>query len=240
MVREETAEEAALRARDAAVADLAHELKTPLAAQRASLELLRERLGDGDAEASALAASAQSGTLRLERLIENLLESVRIESGQSALRRAEVDLEEVIEEAVSLTAPLVAKRGQRLEIELPFPLPRPLGDGPRLVQVLVNLLSNASKYAPEGSEVRLAAASEEGAVRLWVEDEGPGFDPAALAAPAVRFRRGGESASPRDGGNGLGLWISRSIVERHGATLEVVRREGRTRVGFRLAAGGSR
>jgi signal transduction histidine kinase len=240
VLREETADEAALRARDELVADLAHELKTPLAAQRASLELLRDRLAESDAEASGLAAAAQSGTARLERLIENLLESVRIESGQAALRRAEVDLEEVVEEAVSLTAPLIAKRKQRLEIDLAYPLQRPVGDAPRLVQVLVNLLANASKFAPEGSEIRLAAESGTGEVRLWVEDEGPGLDPEVLAGEPARFRRGAAgSGASRQSGDGLGLRIARSIVERHGAALAAERRKGRTRVGFGLPVEGA-
>lgn len=236
ILREQTPEEAARRARDAVVADLAHELKTPLAAQRASLELLGERLAERDAEGATLAATAQSGTLRLERLIDNLLESVRIESGETSLRRAPVDLDEAVEEAASTTAPLVAKRGQRLELQLPYPLARPTGDAPRLVQVLVNLLANASKFAPEGSEIRVGGTVDAEEVRLWVEDQGPGFDEAVWTRPPARFRRG--PGEPREPGTGLGLWIARSIVERHGGALEIARVESRTRVGFRLPLGG--
>jgi signal transduction histidine kinase len=240
ILREETAVEAARRARDAVVADLAHELKTPLAAQRASLELLAERLSAADPDAARLAAGIETGILRLERLIENLLESVRIESGELGIRREPVELDEVVEEAIGTTAPLAAKRGQRIEVDLPFPLPPLVGDPQRLVQVLVNLLANASKFSPAGSEIRLTGEIGGGAVRLWVEDEGPGFEPDELDRRSERFRRSADGTSePREPGSGLGLWIARSIAERHGGSLAVERRLGRTRVGLSLPAGES-
>jgi signal transduction histidine kinase len=241
IVREETAEEAARAARDAVVADLAHELKTPLAAQRASLELLRERLATTDAESEELALATEAGALRLERLIDNLLESVRIESGETSLRRLPVDLDEVVEEATGTMLPLLAKRGQSIETALPYPLPTLTGDPQRLGQVLVNLLANASKFAPAGSIVRIGGEIAGEALALWVEDEGPGFDTAALSRLGRRFRRGGagEAGEPREAGTGLGLWIARSIAERHGGALEVGRVDGRTRVAMRLPLSGS-
>lgn len=228
ILAEETPVEAAQRARDAAVADLAHELQTPLAAQAASLELLRERAVRADAGALELVLALEAGTLRLRRLIDNLLESVRIESGELALHRVEVHLDEVIEEAVALAGPLLARQGQHLEVDLPHPLPPLAADPGRLAQVFVNLLSNASKYAPSGSTVRVGGRVAADAIELWVEDEGPGFPPGAAPQSAGRFRRAG--TDPRAPGSGLGLWISRSILERHGGTLSVDRQASRTRV----------
>lgn len=228
ILAEETPVEAAQRARDAAVADLAHELQTPLAAQAASLELLRERAVRSDPGALELVLTLEAGTLRLRRLIDNLLESVRIESGELALRRVEVHLDEVIEEAVALAGPLLARQGQPLEVELPHPLPPLAADPGRLAQVFVNLLSNAAKFAPAGSPVRIGGRVGAETIELWVEDEGPGFPPGAAPESAGRFRRAG--ADPRAPGSGLGLWISRSILERHGGALRVDRVENRTRV----------
>ena len=232
ILSEESAGDAARRARDAAVADLAHELQTPLAAQSASLELLRDRLQDSDRPALDLVLALEAGTFRLRRLIDNLLESVRIESGQLAIRHAVVDLEVVIEDAVAMTRPLLERRRQRLEQSLPHPLPATSGDAQRLGQVVVNLIANASKFGPEDSIVRLGATVAGGAVELWIEDEGPGFPDPARAADPGRFRRG--PAEPAAEGSGLGLWICRSILDRHGGELAVERRDGRTRVVARL------
>jgi signal transduction histidine kinase len=235
ILAEETPVEAARRARDAAVADLAHELQTPLAAQAASLELLRERAAAADPGALELVLTLEAGTLRLRRLIDNLLESVRIESGELALRRVEVHLDEVVEEAVALAGPLLARQGHRLEVELPHPMPPIAADPTRLAQVLVNLLSNASKVAPPGTAVRVGGRVGEREVEIWVEDDGPGFPPGLEPQAAGRFHRAGpDSRAP---GSGLGLWISRSILERHGGALRVERADGRTRVAAALPRG---
>src|SRR6185295_2104107 len=98
-----------------------------------------------------------------------LLESVRIEAGQDGIRRRPVALDEVVEEAVELTAPLLGLRSQRLAVDLPYPLPPVLGDAPRLTQVFVNLLANANKFSPPRSVVRVGGAVEEGRIALWVE-----------------------------------------------------------------------
>jgi signal transduction histidine kinase len=231
VLRDETGVEAARRQRDAVLANISHEFRTPLSAQLASIELLRERLLQDpaglDPQAHDLVLSLERGSLRLTQLIDNLLESVRIESGQASIRSRPVALDEVVEEAVEMTAPLLAQRGQEVVVELPYPLPPVRGDAPRLTQVFVNLLANANKFAPPGSVVRVGGAVDAGRIALWVEDEGPGL-PDAGAAPLfdrfVRRASDGEGAGeePEAGGMGLGLWIVRSIVERHGGTIEAV------------------
>jgi signal transduction histidine kinase len=255
VLRDETAVEAARRQRDAVLANISHEFRTPLSAQLASIELLRDRLLHDphgvDPESHALVLALERGSLRLTQLIDNLLESVRIESGQDSIRGGAVALDEVAEEAIEMTAPLLAQRGQSVEVDLPFPLPAVRGDAPRLTQVLVNLLANANKFAPAGSRVRVGGAVEESRVTLWVEDEGPGMPvgggAAALFEPFVRRIGGGEGGEggdapePEPAGMGLGLWIVRSIVERHGGTLEALPGAGgqgtRMRIGLPLAAG---
>src|SRR6202023_699735 len=161
VMRDETDVELARRQRDTVLANISHEFKTALAAQRASLELLREKLlergghdegdeGDESDGAQDLVLSLERGGLRLTQLIDNLLESVRIESGRDSLRRRPVALDEVVEEAVELTAPLVAQRRQRVEVNLPYPLPPVLGDAPRLVPGVVHLLATGQNVAPPG------------------------------------------------------------------------------------------
>jgi signal transduction histidine kinase len=225
VMRDETDVEAARRQRDAVLANISHEFRTPLSAQLASIELLRERLLQDprglDPQTHDLVLSLERGSLRLTQLIDNLLESVRIESGQDTIRHRPVALDEVVEEAVEMTAPLLAQRRQEVEIDLPYPLPEVEGDAPRLTQVFVNLLANANKFAPPGSVVRVGGEVEEGRIALWVQDEGPGLPSGEAGALFDRFVRiAGEGEEPETGGMGLGLWIVRSIVERHGGTIE--------------------
>jgi len=248
VIRDETGDETSRRLRDAVLANVSHEFKTPLAAQLASLELLGERLDElGDEPARLLASSLERGTLRLTRLIDNLLESARIEAGEDRIRRSPVALDEVVEQAAELTAPLLERRRQRLSIELPFPLPRIEGDAERLTQVMVNLLANAQKFAPEGSTITIGGVLEPERLRLWVEDEGPGLpagSPDDLFARFVRTpgRFPGQAAGaqpeaqgePEETGMGLGLWIVRSIVERHGGKVAAISQERGARFSFTL------
>jgi signal transduction histidine kinase len=234
VMRDETELEAVRRARDSVLANISHEFRTPLAAQLASIELLLAGLDTmTPAQLRALVSSLERGTLRLTQLIDNLLESVRIESGQLAIRRQSVSVAEIVEDTQALVGSLLTQRGQQLVVQLPEDLPQVSGDKTRLTQVFVNLLANANKFAPEGSSVRIGARVEGAMVRAWVEDEGPG--PAANEGDAVfaRFRRGAQEPEPA--GLGLGLWLVRSIIERHGGQVSFERTaQQRTRFTFTL------
>jgi signal transduction histidine kinase len=234
VMRDETELEGVRRARDSVLANISHEFRTPLAAQLASIELLVAGLDTmTPAQLRTLVSSLERGTLRLTQLIDNLLESVRIESGQLAIRSQSVSLAEVVEDAEVLVGSLLAQRGQRLVVELPQDLPQVSGDKTRLIQVFVNLLANANKFAPEGSSVRIGAALEAATLRAWVEDEGMGPASGEGDALFARFRRGDQEPAPA--GLGLGLWLVRSIIERHGGQVSFARTSaGRTRFSFTL------
>jgi len=235
VLRDETELEAVRRARDSVLANISHEFRTPLAAQLASIELLRDGLHTMQPQArEKLVVSLERGTLRLTRLIDNLLESVRIESGQLGIRQQSVSLPEVIEEAHALLESLLVQRQQRLEVQLPEDLPLVRGDKTRLTQVFVNLIANANKFAPDGSVVRVGARADARQVETWVEDEGPGVPDGDAQNIFERFRRGPE-AEPEPGGLGLGLWIVKSVIERHGGSIAVQRTpQQRTRFSFTL------
>lgn len=229
VIRDETELEGVRRARDSVLANISHEFRTPLAAQLASIELLRDGLDTMPSDQQKeLVLSLERGSLRLTRLIDNLLESVRIESGQLGIRHQSVALAEIIEDADALIGALLKQRRQTLEVNLAEDLPRVDGDGPRLTQVFVNLLANASKFAPEDSVVRVGAAATNSTVTIWVEDEGPGVPEIESGSVFQRFYRGPEQ-EPEPGGLGLGLWIVKSIIDRHGGTIRAERIEGRTR-----------
>ncbi len=221
VLRDETGVEAARRLRDAVLANVSHEFKTPLAAQLASVELLRDRLLErGDVETDGLVQSLARGALRLTQLIDNLLESVRIEAGRASIRPRPVALDQVVEEAVGVTLPLLEQRDQRVEIDLPYPLPAVEGDAALLTQVFVNLLANANKFGAAASTITVGGEVAPEAVTLWVEDQGAGLPSAAGGSIFERFVRASGSAEPEPGGIGLGLAIVRSIVERHGGVVE--------------------
>ena len=221
VIRDETELEAVRRARDTVLANVSHEFRTPLAAQLASIELLREGLHTRTPQQlEELVLSLERGTLRLTQLIDNLLESVRIESGQLDIRRQSIDLNDVIEDAVVTVEALLRQRGQRVERALEGDLACN-GDAVRLTQVFVNLLANASKFGPQDSILRIGARRGPEAIDAWVEDAGPGLPEGAQENVFERFSRGGVEPAPS--GMGLGLSISRSIVERHGGSLAVSR-----------------
>jgi signal transduction histidine kinase len=235
VIRDETELEGVRRARDSVLVNISHEFRTPLAAQLASIELLRDGFDSMSTDQQKeLVQSLERGALRLTRLIDNLLESVRIESGQLSIRHQAVALSEVVEDADALIGALLTQRRQRLEVDLPEDLPNVDGDGPRLTQVFVNLLANASKFAPEDSVVRIGAEATGEFVTSWVEDEGPGVPEIESNSIFDRFYRSG-GQEPEPGGLGLGLWIVKSIVERHGGTIAARRTaEGRTRFEVKL------
>ena len=235
VIRDETELEGVRRARDSVLVNISHEFRTPLAAQLASIELLREGFDTMTTDQQKeLVLSLERGALRLTRLIDNLLESVRIESGQLGIRHQSVAISELIEDSDALVGALLTQRKQRLEVSLPEDLPNVDGDGPRLTQVFVNLLANASKFAPEDSVIRIGAEQTGEFVTTWVEDEGPGVPEIESNSIFDRFYRSA-GQEPEPGGLGLGLWIVKSIVERHGGTIAARRTpEGRTRFEVKL------
>ena len=239
VIRDETELEAVRRARDSVLANISHEFRTPLAAQLASIELLLAGMDHMPvAQQRELVTSLERGTLRLTQLIDNLLESVRIESGQLAIRHQSVALGEVVGDARELVGALLAQRRQSLEISVPEDLPPVSGDKTRLTQVFVNLLANANKFAPEGSVVRIGAAARAREVQAWVEDEGAGPAQGDGQSLFARFRRG-EGAEPEAAGLGLGLWLVQSIIGRHGGSVAFERTAaGRTRFTLSLPAEG--
>jgi signal transduction histidine kinase len=227
---------AARRIRDTILANISHEFRTPLAAQLASIELLRDEIDTMPPEAQAqLVRSLEHGAHRLAWLIDNLLESVRIESGQLGIRRQPVSMADVVDSARQLVEPLLDRRGQALQVDGLGGLPRITGDRERLVQVFVNLLANASKFSPRESRIRVAAESlAAGRIRAWVEDEGPGPELAGDTTLFEAFRRS-SGDDPEQSGLGLGLYIVKSIVERHGGRVWLARTvDGRTRASLEL------
>jgi signal transduction histidine kinase len=129
-----------------------------------------------------------------------------------------VNLRDVVEDAAELVRSLFTQSGQTLAIAVPNDLPSLVGDAPRLTQVFVNLLANANKFGPEGSVVSVGARSDGETIEAYVEDAGPGVTELERGSIFERFHRAADQ-EPEPRGLGLGLWIVKSIVERHAGTV---------------------
>lgn len=201
--------EAATSARDRLLAEVSHEVRTPLTAIVGWAQLVRANasmLDDGLAE-------IESSAWRLSVLVADLLEMSRIATGRMTLERAEIDLCAVTSTVAGTMQAIAAKRGVSLEVSVAAPVVIS-GDRRRLEQVITNLLSNAVKFTPAGGTIAASVAAQEGAARLVVRDTGRGIEPQLLPFVFDYLRQG----EPR-GGLGLGLAIVREIVALHGGTV---------------------
>jgi len=162
------------------------------------------------------------------RLIDDLLDLNRVSAGKLVLRRQSVNVSQIIHQTIDLCAAETQAKGVRLIAEDPRDSIKVDADPTRLAQILWNLLKNAIKFTPAGGEVRVQASVEHDAARISVIDTGAGMEPAALAQIFDPFEQGGENVTKQYGGLGLGLAISKSLVEAHGGTITAAS-EGRDR-----------
>jgi signal transduction histidine kinase len=168
-----------------------------------------------------LLTSLYLGTVSLQTLVDNLLESASIESGRFRVSPRPSDLGNIIGEAVQTMEPLLNKYGQRLVVELPIAIPLVYADPRRTVQVLVNLLSNANKFGPTNEEITVTAEAIEGWIRMAVSDRGPGIPQEYREGLFTRFVRPGHLNADARAGAGLGLSVVKAIVEAQGGMVGV-------------------
>src|SRR6266540_820681 len=210
------------RLKDEFMSTVTHELRTPLTSIRAVSEILLDAPEIALEDRSRFLAIIVKETERLTRLINQTLDMAKIESGNAEWHTSELDVRDVVREAVEATDQLFREKRVALAVRALGPVPSVKADRDRLMQVLLNLLSNAVKFCRAGDgrvEIRVGATS--GAVQVDVEDNGPGIPRSDRETIFERFKRLGDppDASPR--GSGLGLAISRRIVEHFGGQLWV-------------------
>jgi signal transduction histidine kinase len=198
------------------LANVAHEFRTPLSGIAATSEILEE---EGTMltpnELRSLVETIQLSTLHLQTLVENLLESTTIEAGCFQVHRRPINLQGVVRDAASLMTPLLKRRNQKLVLKVPENLPTQWADANRLIQVLVNLLSNASKFSPMDGKIELDVTQDTDSVSVAVIDSGPGLPTNRFADLFKRFVSANQSHDTQYG-IGLGLSVVKSIVEMHG------------------------
>lgn len=210
--------QAAEARRQAMTADIAHELRTPLAVQRANLEALQD--GVYPLTTDNLQAVYEQ-TLLLERLVEDLRTLALADAGQLDLILTPTDLPALLKRVADQFTPQASQQRRTLTVQLPPPdacPPMELDPG-RVEQILGNLLTNALRHTPEGGLVTVTLACTPEGARLTVRDTGPGIPPEHLPHIFERFYRSDRARSRAEGGSGLGLSIARRIAEAHRGTL---------------------
>jgi signal transduction histidine kinase len=204
------------RLRRELVANVSHELKTPISALRAHLENLLDGVEQPNPE--VLQVMLQQSE-RLSRLVDQLLDLSRIESGDIPLDVEPVDLRSLVNNVAREVE--LARPERRLEVrnDVPATLPRVAADRERIHQVLFNLLDNAFRFTPTGGSVAVTAIRAGDSCEVQVRDTGPGIPEEHLGLVFERFYRVDPARSRDDGGTGIGLAIARSVVEAHGGRI---------------------
>ena len=210
------------RLRNSLLSSVSHDLRTPLASiTGAASSLLQAPEQLDDASRRDLLETIHEEAFRLNRLVANLLDMTRLESGALKVKKEWLPVEEVIGSALArLEEPLA---GRRVETEVPDDLPLAPFDPLLIEQVLVNLIENAIKYTPKGAEIAISASATPDVLTVSVSDRGPGIPPGDEARVFEKFQR---LEGRGQKGVGLGLTICRGIVTAHGGTLNVFNREG--------------
>ncbi len=206
------------------IAEIMHELKTPLMAISAASELL-SRPEVPQEKHSELVGMIKKESHRLSKMTKDFLDFARLESGRMRLQREILDVPQIIQEVISISQTQAAARNIEIITQLAPNLPTTasktavIGDADRLKQVLLNLVSNATKYNRENGRITIGASSQADKIQISVADTGPGIASEDLAHLFERFYRipGSESAE----GSGLGLSVAQKIVEEHHGRIEV-------------------
>lgn len=205
------------RLRIALLSAVSHDLRTPLAAIEGAASTLLTGPSIPDAVRTGLLESVQEEARRMNRLIGNLLDMVRVETGALAVHRSWQPIEEVIGVVLLRLEPRL--EGREVVVTLPEDLPLVEIDELLIEHVFINLLENAIRHAPGSEPIAITAAVQGGMLEITVRDHGPGFPADMLAEAFERFRRAPTPASSPGAGLGLGLSICRGIIEAHGGTI---------------------
>ena len=222
------------RLRNSLLSAISHDLRTPLAALVGLADSMAMTKPAPTGEQVDIAVSMREEALRMNALVNNLLDMARLQSGAVKLNRQWQPLEEVVGSALkSVRSSLVEHRAS---VELPEDLPLLELDAVLIERVFCNLLDNAAKYTPNGSSIAIGAAASGASVEVWVADNGPGLPAGKEEMIFKKFERGQKESATS--GVGLGLAICRAIIEAHGGRIRAEnRRDGGARFVFTLPRG---
>jgi two-component system sensor histidine kinase ResE len=214
------------RMKDEFVLTASHELRSPLTSVQGFAELLileKDQLSEKHTETVEIILD---NTRHLVRLLNDLLDLARSDAGRLTIHPTRSEVGPIVAGAARLIMGLTNSRQQRLEVEIESDLPQVSVEPDRIMQVLVNLLTNATEYCPEGSTIKVTAGSVGSEVEIAVADDGPGIPKDQRDHVFDRFTRGDVGLTQRVGGTGLGLAIAKSLIELHGGAIGVTSKEG--------------
>jgi Na+/proline symporter/nitrogen-specific signal transduction histidine kinase len=215
------------RLKDDFMSTITHELRTPLTSIRAFSEILLSDPMIEPAQRTKFVTIIMKETERLTRLINQVLDLAKIESGRADWRVARVDVKEIVADALAGMAAVFDEKGVTVTTSLPDRVPPVTADLDRLIQVLLNLLSNAVKFCEPGrGRIDVSLSESDGHARVDIRDNGPGISLADQAVIFEKFRQAGDTMTAKPPGTGLGLHISRQIVEHFGGRMWVESRIG--------------
>jgi Na+/proline symporter/signal transduction histidine kinase len=215
------------RLKDDFISTVTHELRTPLTSIRAFSEILLDDPEIELAQRKNFLGIITRETARLSRLINQVLDLSKVESGSAEWQESRIDMKELVADTVDGMSQLFREKNIRIGVDLPERVPAVTADFDRIVQVLLNLLSNATKFcARERGEVRIGLSAQGEFLRVGVCDNGPGIRAGDQDAIFDKFRQGGDTLTDKPQGTGLGLHISRRIVERFGGRIWAESRPG--------------
>jgi signal transduction histidine kinase len=201
---------------------VSHEIRTPLTSIKGGVELLSDpRYFKNDEKQTKLLTIAHANTERLLVLINDILDFSKIESSSLRIQREPHPVGPVIATATENLKTLLSERHIDLRVLVAPDLPEVYIDPDRISQVLTNLLSNAIKFSPDSGRIEVSATALRGSVRIGVKDHGEGIAPGNMSKLFQKFSQIDPSATRKAGGTGLGLVISKGIVEQHGGSIWV-------------------
>jgi len=214
------------RIKSSFLANVSHELKTPIALIQLAVETLEMQRFSSPEESSKFLRRIHRETVRLNVLVENILDFARLEAGQRAFRFTQVDLADLVRETMDSFRIRLEDQGFALRVELPDHLPLVRGDGPALAQCLLNLLDNAVKYSRQRKEIRVAAAERDGGVGISVQDRGIGIATRDHKRVFDKFVRIEDGLVHDVKGTGLGLSLVQQIIRAHNGRVELTSTPG--------------
>ena len=204
------------------VAVVSHEIRTPLTSVKGAVELLSDaRYFQNSDQQAKLLSIAHANAERLLLLINDILDFSKLESASLPMSIERQPLEPIVRQAAQNLRMLLEERRIQLDIAVPADLPEGLLDPHRITQVVTNLLGNAIKFSPPGGRVRIEASSSEEVLRLSVRDHGDGIAPKDIPRLFKKFQQIDSGSTRKVGGTGLGLVISKGIIEQHGGRIGV-------------------